>query len=106
RREDSGRRGAVVRFWASFGLSGLCLAVRRRLDATVTSVPAVAAALRARPPILADEAARQGQRHSLRHRTRDRRTDCLPRHGMDQGDRPCAFRVWLIAPDKPGVKLI
>ena len=64
-------------------------------------------ALPAGRPGLAAQTARQGKRHSLRHRARDRRVDDLPGDGMDQGGRPDALRHSLIAPrGKPAVKAI
>ena len=44
------------------------------------------------------QAARQGERHSLRHRARDRRADGLPGDRMDQGGRPRPLRASLTAP--------
>ena len=43
------------------------------------------------------QAARQGERHPLRHRARDRRADDLSGDRMDQGGRPRAFRHALSA---------
>ena len=47
---------------------------------------------RAGRPGLAAQAARQGKRHSLRHRARDRRVDDLSGDRVDQGGRPRSLR--------------
>jgi prepilin signal peptidase PulO-like enzyme (type II secretory pathway) len=57
-------------------------------------------------PGLARTTARQGERHSLRHRARTERADGLPGDRMGEGDRPRSSRTALNVPGKPGVKPI
>ena len=49
-----------------------------------------------RRPALAAPPACQGERHSLRHRARDRGADDLSGDGLDQGRGPHPFRAALI----------
>src|SRR6202022_4821953 len=75
-----------------------CLPSRRRPDAAAAPVPAMAAALPVHRASLADAAACQGDRNSLRHRARDRRVAGLPGDELDQGSRPDPLRRTLTGP--------
>src|SRR5262249_24616651 len=92
------------RLCASDGLPALRLDLWGRPDAAVAAVSAMAAAFRVQQSGVAAQAARQGNRHPLRHRTRDRRAHGLSRHRLGEGDRPLALRIALITPDNPALR--